>query len=142
MNEKVLNFLQGNDISVLSIGQPDSSVHSAMMHFASEDGTTIYFLTNGKSKKCAGFLAQNHLPAGIVVGTGENWKTLQMTGMIRRLEDQKEIDESGRVLFERHPTDRSHITPDSVYLLFKTTWFRYSDLSAKPPEYIEPRPSL
>lgn len=132
MDQKVLDFLGKEMVAALTVMLPDGSPHGAAMHFACvHEPLTIYFSTHNSAKKAsAAFPAK----AALVVGFSEqNWETIQFAGIIDRAEEQT----AKAALLAKYPGDAQHFSPESIYLKFMPSWWRYTDFKAQPPVIIE-----
>lgn len=138
MNQKVIDFLNKEHIGVLSITLPDGDVHGASLHFSHSKDLKFYFSTERRSRKCTGIRDGSKAKASLVVGTSETeWKTVQMSGIARGLTDEEEIKVAKEIYYGKHPGSKKwESDPETFFIEFTPTWWRYSDLSNYPPEII------
>lgn len=125
-------FLLANTYCVLAVSDPEGKPHASMMHFAVGDVTHIYFATSPGSRKAAA-LEHGSMPASLVVGSGESWKTLQMDGTLEKITDAVKITEARGALYAKYPRDRYLEGPDTVFMCFTASWYRYADFTTEPP---------
>lgn len=126
MDPKIIEYLQTERMSVLSVALLDGTPHAAAMHFVFSDGV-IYFSTHANSKKVV-----SNVLASVVIGFSEtDWITLQMSGKIEKTEPVKDL------ILSKYPESIKFIDESTVYLKFTPTWYRYSDFKVVPPLIIE-----
>lgn len=136
MDAKIIEFLEKERISVLTTLLEDGSPHSATMVFVFDKNTNeIYFLTDKTSKKCALLRNGTFVRASVVLGFNEQeMVTLQMDGEVKVI--APDLVEKVRGLYlAKYPDHKRYDNESSEYLVFKPSWWRYTDF--KPvPNYI------
>ncbi len=130
MEQKILDFLAKERISVLTTLRPDWFPHSATMHFGF-DGENFVFFTKEKSKKCTNFEYGEKYKASLVVGFDEKeFIELQAEGMIEKIEKEKSKPEE-KVFASKF--GGAELDSEHVVLKFKPTWYRYTEFK---PEFL------
>jgi len=128
MDQKIVDFLNKERMSVLAIALADNTPHTAAMHFVYKDGV-IYFSTHASSKKVQGLTSSK---ASVTVGFNEqDWITLQMDGQLEKTESGKDL------ILAKYPENAKYMDESAVFLKFTPTWHRYTNFKATPPEIIE-----
>ncbi len=131
----VLQFLEANRISVLSVLLKDGSPHGATLHFShKENPTKLFFLTDRKYKKCDALLEGNPVLASVVLGFSEaEMKTLQLDGSVRVVTNTEELIALKEIHFKKIPTAKEYENdPDSVFLEFVPMWWQFTDYNTQP----------
>lgn len=134
MDQKILEILNKERSSALSISLLDGSPHAACMAFAyKENPLEILFLTDKKSKKCEPLLKGLSAKASFVIGFSESdMVELQIDGEIKIEEDRGKIEEIRKIYFEKYPDHKRYENEGSVYLVFTPIWWRYTDFKPVP----------
>ncbi len=134
MDQKVLEILEKERSSALSISLSDGSPHTACMAFAHrQNPLEILFLTDKKSKKMEALLKGIPAKASFVIGFSESdMVELQIDGEIKMEEDRGKIEEIRKIYFEKYPDHKRFENEGSVYLVFTPIWWRYSDFKPVP----------
>lgn len=134
MNETILNYIASQKIGVISVAMSDGSPHSSTVHFAhmetaSQDLPSILIMTDRSYKKCEPIITNGKTPASFVIGFDESeMKTLQMDGHINFADE----DMVKLPYFTKFPDKRKfYQEPNSVFLIFTPTWWRYTDFNAQ-----------
>ncbi len=133
--QKVLEFLESNRVGVLSVLLKDGSPHGATVHFSHQNNPAkFFFLTDRTYRKCEALLEGGLVRASFVIGfSEEEMKTLQLDGTVRIVSDGEELAALKKIHFQKIPTAKEHENdPDSVFLEFTPTWWRYTDYNTKP----------
>ncbi len=139
MTQEIQNFLITNRIGVLSVTLQDGSPHAATVHYSHNDNPLeIYVSTSTKSKKCEPLLNGQTVKASFVVGfREEEMLTLQMDGDISRVTEQEELAEIHTLHYKKHPhAEKYKDDPETAFLKFVPTWWRFSDYSAGKPRIV------
>lgn len=138
MNQTVKAFLESERVGSLTILLPDGMLHSAAMHYSiNEEPFLIYFSTDITSRK-GGKVANEPTQASFVIGfSEEEWKTLQISGEIRLATDD-EVTSIKDVHYSKNPSSKKFESdPNTVFLVLKPGWWRYTDFMKDPLEKIE-----
>jgi len=138
MDKNVLDFIEKHRISVLTTLLKDGKPHSATMHYAfSKDPLSFIFLTEKGSRKLSA-LAESFSPASLVIGfSEEEWVELQVEGEIKVVRDKNELDYVWKVYADKYVgMDKYKNSPDSIMVLFRPSWWRYTEFRPKPPKVI------
>lgn len=139
MDQKLLDILYNQAVSVLSLVRPDGTVHSATMHFATAtDPLRIYFHTPKTSRKVDGMHVGMSTPAAVTIGfSEEEWTTLQMEGTARLITDSAEMETAKNMYYGKYPDARKYEKEGDVILIeFTPSWWRYTDYKTEPPTVI------
>lgn len=135
MNNNIHTFLTNHMICVLTTLLPDNSPHAAALHFShAEHPFELYFSTENTSKKCQGLLKGETVKGSAVVGfSEEEWITLQMDGEVTAVLDNTRLEKIHEVHYAKHPSSAKYKdAPETIFLVFKPTWWRYTDYNTKP----------
>lgn len=136
MDQRALDLLTNERVSVLSVCLQEGGCHSAAMHFSfQEDPITVYFQTENTSIKFKKLFPQ----ASVVVGFNEEtMQTLQMDGDIQQVSDKSKLEDIYKVHYAKNPAAEQYKNdPGTVFLAFNPKWWRYSDYKAEPHVFIE-----
>ena len=138
MNQSALNLLSKDRVGVISVIQKDGTVHSATVHYSQKnDPVKIYIQTLNTTLKSQPFLNGQSGQGAMVVGFSEqDWVTLQMHGNIRAVLDQEELEEVYKTHYQKHPDAEQYKGPNTVFLEFTPTWWRYTDFNTDPETII------
>ena len=131
----VLRFIDQHRVGVLSVLLKDGSPHGATVHFSHQNSpTTFFFLTDRTYKKCEALLEGNPVRASFVLGFSEDqMQTLQIDGSVRMVSEPTELATLKEIHFKKIPTAKQYEDdPDSVFLAFTPTWWRFTDYTTDP----------
>jgi uncharacterized protein YhbP (UPF0306 family) len=128
MELAVSNFLKQERLCVLSVLLANGELHGATVHYSAiEEPLRIIIQTSSRTEKAKPFLDGGTGKAAVTIGFDENeWLTLQMRGDVRLI-PQEEAEEAARIHFDRHPGAKVHQRPDTIFLEFTPTSWKYSD---------------
>ncbi len=130
MDKRVLNFLKGQNVSVLTTLLADGNPHAASMHFAMEnDPFEFVFFTKHVSRKCKHFEIGKKYSAALVVGFDEKEMIeFQAEGVIEKVDQTKSKlgEKTFASKFKGAKLDSEHIV-----LVFRPTWWRYTEYKPK-----------
>lgn len=141
MNDDIKKFIVENKICVLSVVRGDTSVHAAAVHYSTnEDQTEFYIATSKKSRKVENLLSGSSTQASMVIGFNEETMiTHQMDGEVIAITDEAELVVVRDIHYAMHPfAKKFENDPNTLFLKFTPTWWRYSEYKANPPIFIEP----
>lgn len=133
VNKKVLDFLGKNRVGVLAVQLKDKSPHAAAMHYSHlATPLEIYIQTENTSRKCQAIIKGGTVRAAFVVGfSEEEFKTLQINGNIKVVSKSK-LPSLYKVHYKKHPDAKKwKDDPATVFLVFKPTWWRYTEYKPK-----------
>jgi general stress protein 26 len=138
MDKTVLDFLSKDRIAVISVSLEDGAVHSATVHFSHQnDPFKFYIQTSSDTLKAQPFLNGQTGQGALVVGfSEEEWVTFQAHGTIRAILDQEELEKICKIHYQKLPDAEKRKGPDTVFLEFTPTWWRYTDFKSKPKTVI------
>ena len=139
MDQKILDYLKTQRVSCLAVSLQDGSPHAATLHFShTESPLAIYFSTENTSKKCEGLLTGEEQRASCVFGfSEEDFRTLQMDGRVHMVTDVNELAKIKQIHYAKHPSAKKYENaPETVFLKFIPSWFRYTDYNVTPPAII------
>jgi general stress protein 26 len=139
MSPPVLDFLAKERVCSLAVILSDGSPHSAAVHYSHQaEPLKIFIQTSNTTTKAQPFLNGETGKASVAVGFSEqDWLTLQMRGTIRTISDPKELDEVYSIHYKKHPDAEQYKGPNTVFLEFTPTWWRYTDFNTEPETIIE-----
>lgn len=130
MNQKVSEFLNAHHVGVLSVQLKSGKPHGATVHFSHQDNPLkVFFMTDRNSKKVEAILDGSTMGASFVTGFDEDsMQTVQMDGSVRIVTDAAEIAALKEVHYAKLPSAKKwEGAPDSVFLEFTPTWWRFKD---------------
>lgn len=139
MDVQVLAFLSTHQISTLTTMLYNDSPHAAAIHYSlQENPLRFFFCTDKKSRKCEKLLVEKTTKASLVIGQSEEeWKTFQADGNVVLETDENELQTIKTIHFSMHPRAKEFENdPDTAFLVFTPTWWRYSDFKTSPPTVI------
>ncbi|GAB4156784.1 MAG: hypothetical protein Fur003_0250 [Candidatus Dojkabacteria bacterium] len=139
MNPLIKSFLEKERVSALSIMTGNKTCHSAAMHFSfKEDPFEIYFSIDKTSRK-AQLINKEPTSASFVIGfSEEEWKTFQVDGIVKIVTDAEELSKIKEGHYKRNPSSQQFESdPNTVFLVFSPTWWRYTDFMEEPILIIE-----
>lgn len=135
MDKKITDFLSEERICALTTILPDGSPHAAALHFShTNTPLTLFFSTENTSKKCKGLLKGEMGKASAVIGFSEQqWITLQLDGTVRAMTNKEELETSQGIHYAKHPNSAQYKdAPETLFLAFTPTWWRYTDYNTNP----------
>jgi len=133
MDRRVLDFLAKNRVCVLSVLLKDGSPHTAAMHYSHINSPLeIYIQTENTSRKCQALLKGKPIKSSVVVGFSEDeFRTLQLDGNIKIVNKNK-LKNIHDIHYKKHPEAKQwKDDPATVFLIFKPTWWRYTEYKPK-----------
>lgn len=133
MDNKIEEFLNKQRVCSLTTLLKNGSPHSAAMHYShTTTPFEIYIQTENSSKKCEALLPHKSTKASIVIGFDEKeFKTLQLDGDVKLLSNNKLAD-IHKIHYKKHPGAKQwKDDPATVFLVFKPTWWRYTEYKPK-----------
>ena len=140
MDAKVIQFLEKNRVCSLSTQLSDNSPHGAAMHYSiQQNPLLLYFSADRTNKKMAKVLKDNVSKASVVVGfSEEEWVTLQMDGRLTLVACNDEVNKIKKVHYLKNPTSQEFENdPGTIFLIFKPSWWRYTDYNTDPPKILK-----
>lgn len=136
MDQKVVDFLISERMSVMAVDLPSGAPHASAMHFVWQDGV-LYFCTHSNSRKLTGLTA-GQAPGSVVVGFSEtDWVTVQLDGQIAEIESGAEKETAKSLILSKYPESSKYMDKTAVFLKFTPLWWRYTDFKTTPPAIIE-----
>lgn len=124
---------------MLCVAMPDGTPHAATVHYShTDEPLAVYVSTRANSRKCEPLLTGETVKASFVVGfSEEDMLTLQMDGEASRIVDQSELTRVQEIHYHKHPhAEKYKDSPDTAFLKFVPTWWRFSDYSQGKPRII------
>lgn len=134
MDSRIVSFLSNHRVSAFTTLLPDGAPHTAALHYSHiVDPLTLYFTTKRTSRKMQSLVSGKNVKASLVIGINdEEWKTLQMEGEVR-IASQENIERIQDIHYRKHPNAQEFKNrPETVFLEFTPTWWRYTDFSTEP----------
>lgn len=128
MDERVLEFLAKQRVSVLTTMLPDGMLHGAALHYSHIDGPlTLYFSTDKTSRKVKGLLDGQIVKAAVVIGFSEDdWVSLQLDGDVKAV-PREELEAAHKIHYAKHPNSEKYKDdPATMFLAFTPKWWRYT----------------
>ncbi len=138
MNNLIQQFLAHNAISVLTVLLKDGTPHAATVHFShTEEPLRFFIQTRANSMKCEALSDTKPSPAAFVVGFNEKEMiTVQAHGTVRIVTEPSELEALCKVHYAKHPFAEKFRDEGTAFLEFTPTWWRYTDMSNRPPKII------
>jgi general stress protein 26 len=141
MDPDIISHLEKERVCALTTVLPNGAPHSAAVHFSYKIGEelVIYFSSDVTSKKATALKDTNSTLASVVIGFSEtDWKTFQLDGDVKIISNPMELKDIKSIHYKRHPESQKYENdPDTIFIEFRPSWYRYSDLLQKPPKIIE-----
>lgn len=97
-NQRILSFLQGHAIGVLSTVTPDGDPHGAVIYYSIDNDFTVRFTTKRKTRKFDNMTFRNH--AMLVVYEAKSQTTVQIMGVTQEITDEAEAHAAFRKMLE------------------------------------------
>ncbi len=134
MDKEIIRILENNTICCLSMARSDGSPHSAVMHYSVKNNPlTLFFSTSKTSRKCQKLASEQTVKASVVIGFLDDTNTLQIDGNIRQIVDPREITSVSQAHYQKNPGSAEFKDdPDTIFLAFTPTWWRYTDYNTNP----------
>ncbi len=139
MDSKIKDFLEKQRVGVLSVVLSDGASHSATVHYSHQTNPIkIFIQTTNTTLKAQPFLKGEVGKGSFVTGfSEEEWLTLQMHGTVKKISDEKELEDVYKIHYAKHPDAEQYKGPKTVFLEFIPTWSRYTDFNTEPETIIE-----
>lgn len=134
IDPRILSFLNKERVCSLTTLLKDGSPHAAALHYSHNDNPfEIYVSTENNSRKCEALLNGDTVKGSFVIGFGEEeFITYQADGDVRIVKDQKELEKVHKIHYKKHPSsEKWQDDPATVFLVFKPTWWRYTEYKPK-----------
>jgi hypothetical protein len=133
MNSEITELLEKEPVGLISI-LLDKRPYSAAVHFSHRlNPLKIFVQTSNDTNKAKPFLDGSTGPASMVVGFSEqDWLTLQMSGSARAITNPDELKNIYKIHYAKHPNAEQYKGPDTLFLEFTPTWWRYTDFNSNP----------
>jgi len=124
MKDEMINFINNNRVSVLSISLLNGYPHGSTVHFAFDEKTfSFIFMTSPDYEKVQPIKENGETLGSLVVGLSEeDKKTAQFNGKVNLTEDQNLIS----VYFKKFP-EKKDVSDGEVFLAFKPDKWKYTD---------------
>ncbi len=138
MTQEIEDFLTTSRIGVLAVLLKDGSPHAATVHYSHQNKPlTLYVSTRGNSRKCEALSDNNSIKAAFVIGFSEDdMLTLQMDGDVRKATSE-ELEAIYTLHYKKHPhAEQYKDKPETTFLIFTPTWWRFSDYSGTTPRFV------
>ncbi len=138
MDQIPLNLLTKERICVLSVVLSDGSPHGAVVHYSETTDPLKLFIQTSPTVKTKAIEEQGgSTKASVVIGLSEEeFVTLQMRGDVRIVSDTTELEHIYTIHYAKHPRAEKHKGPNTIFLEFTPTWWRYTDLNTNPRKII------
>jgi general stress protein 26 len=139
MDNRIIEFLNTQRIASLTTLLSDGTPHAAALHYSyTENPFTIYFSTDNTSRKFQGLVSNNETKAAIAIGfSEEDWLTFQLEGTVRKVANKTELESVQKIHYTKYPNSAKYKDePETVFLAFTPTWWRFSDFNTDPETII------
>lgn len=131
--KQIFEFVSKYQTCVIATSN-DNQPQAALIDFAINENLEVIFNTYTTSKKYKN-LAKNPR-VSLVIGFGDDLKTLQYAGNAKELEGRK-IDQAKKTYSKVSGFTRKWKIKDTRYFKIEPMWLRFSDFSQYPPKIIE-----
>ncbi len=136
MDKQVIDFLDTERLSALTIMVNDETLHPATMHFSytTEPEFKIFFSTDKNTRKAEKIRLGDSAQAAVVIGFSEkDWKTLQAGGEISVVTDQEQVAQIKQHHYSKNTSSaRYKDDPATAMLVFTPKWWRFSNFKTNP----------
>lgn len=139
MDKKVLEFIKKNRVSALATVLAHGSPHTAVMHYSHlVNPLELYFSVDKTSVKCQFLLKRKEGKASVVIGFSEQeWITVQIDGLISIVDNREKLRRIKTIHYKKNPSSKEFENdPNTIFLIFKPKWIRYTDFNFEPPNII------
>ncbi len=139
MNTHLQQFIQKERVGCLSVITVEGVPHAAAVHYSyKEDPLEFYIQTTNTTTKAQPFLGGKKGKVAFVIGFSEqDWLTLQMRGDVRIVTDIGELEKIYTTHYLKHPDAEKYKGPQTVFLAFTPTWWRFTDFNTEPETIVE-----
>ena len=139
MDSKIINFIAKEQVCALSVLLSDGVPHIATVHYShTENPLRIFIQTSNTTTKAKALVNRENAKAAIVIGfSEEDWLTLQMRGDIKIVSNKDELEEIYKIHYKKHPDAEQYKGPQTIFLEFKPTWWRFTDFNTDPETIVE-----
>lgn len=110
-----LKFLKDHKSAVVATASRSGEPQAATVFYAIDDDFTFNFITDSKSRKFKNLKENPHV--AIVVGTGEDVRTIQCGGHAEVVEYLKDTDRAERIIKKVHKNSTLHGAPPALPIL-------------------------
>lgn len=131
--QKADGFVRQERLCVITTSTAEGQPHSSVMHYScGAERFCLYFSTDDRSMKAVNCLVNNR--AAVALGWSEvDWVTVQMHGTLSALTAPDQLAAAKAAHYARHPNSQQfEHDPHTVFLEFRPTWIRLSDLAVDP----------
>lgn len=138
MHPVAIHLLEKERVCVLSIVLPDGSPHCAAVHYSQQLIPPKIFIQTYPTLKTEAIKKEGgRTKAAVVVGLSEqDFVTLQMRGDIRIVSDLEELKNIHEIHYAKLPDAEKYKGPNTLFLEFIPTWWRYTDFNTEPETVI------
>lgn len=135
MDSTVLEFLRNHRIGVLATTVSKDRIHASSIHYSHVTNPSLRLIiqTDSRTRKAKDIVEGESTKAAFVTGfSEEEWKTLQMEGIVRRIMAKDVLDEAIQIHHEKFPGVMEHVNDTTVFLEFIPLWWRFTDFTTVP----------
>jgi len=134
--KKVLDFLNKQQLGVLSTVTLDGNPESAVVGFGVMDNLELFFGTQNYTRKYKNLIVNKNV--SFVTGWDDNI-TIQYEGISQELSaNDGALNEYKETYFAKNPNARKYINaPGQTFFKVFPIWIRYSNLNTNPKEIFE-----
>ncbi len=135
MQQEILDFLDKESVCSLTVIIDDMPLSSSM-HYSynfENNELKLFFSTESTTKKASFLNNSESTNSSVVLGFSEvEWKTLQLTGELKQVSSEN-LQKVKDIHYAKHPESKVYENePNTVFLEFIPSWYKYSNLSIKP----------
>lgn len=139
ITNEITSFLSTERVGVLTTLLSNGVPHGAAVHYSFVvDPLLFYFSVDITSRKCEQIKVNKKSKAALVLGVSEkDWRTMQLEGEVEQLTIPSDITSVKAIHYQRNPGSQIFDKdPNTIFLRFIPSWWRYSDFNTRPPKII------
>ncbi len=110
-----LKFLKDHKTAVVATASRAGEPEAATLFYAIDDDFTFNFITDSKSRKFRNLKENPHV--AIVVGTGEDIRTVQCGGHAETVDYLRDTDRAEKIIKKVHANSKLHGAPPALPVL-------------------------
>lgn len=134
--DELVKYLQKRPkLCVLATSTKKAKPECSVLSYAVEDDLSIILSTHKSSRKCT-YIKENSQVA-LVFGWAFNQPNIQYEGVASIIEEGEEYKEYEKLFFSANPYARVFKKPETIFIVVKPTWIRWTNFMHIPPEIKE-----
>jgi uncharacterized protein YhbP (UPF0306 family) len=139
-HQVITAFLDNEKLAVITTMIDNSQPHSAVVYFSFDQERNEFYFSVDRTSRKARFLGASHTAHGsLVIGFSDTeWKTFQLEGVVQIIADEDQVADAKKIHYAKNPSSQKYEHDgDTIFLVFKPSWYRYTDFLKKPVKIIE-----